>query len=199
MIVRRSFEPSEASVGAARRFVAGTITDVAVGVSESVAVMVSELSTNALVHATGGFEVIVDRSDHHVLVSVRDQGDGTPELQSPDASEPHGRGLRIVDALSEQWGISSTADAGKSVWFRMSLESPATGTPTEGTTRVSAGRTSAGTGPGQARPTTSPGAPGSAASGTPASQHRPSRHRRRVRPSTSVAPRVASAPTSRAR
>ncbi len=186
-------------MGAARRFVAGTIADVAVGVSESVSVMVSELSTNALIHAVGGFEVIVDRSDHHVLVSVRDQGDGTPELQSPDASEPHGRGLRIVDALSDQWGISSTADAGKSVWFRLSLEPPVTGTPAAGTTRVSAGRKSAGTGPGQARPTTSPGAPESPASGTPASQHRPPRPRRRVRLSTSVAPSVASTHSSRAR
>jgi anti-sigma regulatory factor (Ser/Thr protein kinase) len=194
MIVRRSFEPSEASVGAARRFVAGTITDVAVGVAESVSVMVSELSTNALIHAVGGFEVIVDRSDHHVLVSVHDQGDGTPELQSPDTSEPHGRGLRIVDALSDQWGISSTADAGKSVWFRLALDSLGTGAPTDGTTRVSAGRTSVGTGPGQARPATSPGAPGSAASGTPASRHRPARPRHRVHPNTSVAPPVASVP-----
>ncbi len=194
MIVRRSFEPSEASVGAARRFVAGTISDVAVGVSESVSVMVSELSTNALVHAAGGFEVIVDRSDHHVLVSVCDRGDGTPELQSPDASEPHGRGLRIVDALSDQWGISSTDEVGKSVWFRMSLDPPVTGAPTEGTTRASTVRTSAGTGPGQARPATSSGAPESAASGTPASRHRPARPRRRVHPSTSVTPLVASAP-----
>ncbi len=177
-------------MGAARRFVAGTIADVAVGVSESVSVMVSELSTNALIHAVGGFEVIVDRSDHHVLVSVHDQGDGTPELQSPDASEPHGRGLRIVDALSDQWGISSTADAGKSVWFRMSLDSPGTGAPTEGTTRVPADGTSQGTVPGPSRPAT----PGGATGGTPASQHRPPRLRRPVQPSTAIAPLVTSVP-----
>jgi anti-sigma regulatory factor (Ser/Thr protein kinase) len=194
MIVRRSFEPSEASVGAARRFVAGTITDVAVGVSESVTVMVSELSTNALVHAASGFEVTVDRSDRHVLVSVRDRGDGTPELHSPDASEPHGRGLRIVEALSDEWGISSTSDTGKTVWFRMSLDSPVSGASTDGTAR----RRPAGSSPepdaSVARPDSPPSSPESDGSRTLTSQHRAARHRRLVHSRTSVAPLGASGP-----
>jgi anti-sigma regulatory factor (Ser/Thr protein kinase) len=121
-MVRRSFESSEESVGAARRFVADRIPDAGAEVRDSVSVMVSELSTNALVHAAGGFEVSVERSDRDVVVSVSDQEDGKPILQSPGPSEPHGRGLRIVDALSDEWGISANAVAGKSVWFRMSLE-----------------------------------------------------------------------------
>lgn len=120
-MVRRSFESSEESVAAARRFVADRIPDVAVEVRDSIAVMVSELSTNALVHAAGGFEVSVDRSDGDVVVSVSDQEDGTPILRTPDFNEPHGRGLRIVDALSDEWGVSSNANAGKSVWFRMAI------------------------------------------------------------------------------
>jgi anti-sigma regulatory factor (Ser/Thr protein kinase) len=125
MTVRRRFEASEGSVGAARRFVAGVMSDAPTEVQDSVSVMVSELSTNALLHASGGFEVAVDRSDLSVAVSVIDRGDGTPVLQSPRFSEPHGRGLRIVAALSDEWGISATSD-GKAVWFRLNLQGSGT-------------------------------------------------------------------------
>jgi anti-sigma regulatory factor (Ser/Thr protein kinase) len=121
MIVRRRFEASEGSVGAARRFVAAVVSDAPTEVQDSVSVMVSELSTNALLHASGGFEVAVDRSELTVSVSVIDRGDGTPILQSPKFSEPHGRGLRIVAALSDEWGVSATSD-GKAVWFRIDLQ-----------------------------------------------------------------------------
>jgi two-component sensor histidine kinase len=129
MTTTERFGSSDESVGAARAFVAGTIPDVTTDIRDSVALMVSELATNALVHATGGFEVVVDRSDHEVFVSISDRGEGTPVLQAPPSSEPHGRGLRIVDTLSDGWGISPLSDGGrhgKTVWFRMSL------TPSDG-------------------------------------------------------------------
>jgi anti-sigma regulatory factor (Ser/Thr protein kinase) len=123
MRARRRFGASEESVGAARRFVAGMIVDAPADVRDSVSLMVSELSTNALIHAATGFDVYVDRSDLTIFISVSDRGEGgTPVLQEPAPSEPHGRGLRIVDALSEEWGISTTSDQGKAVWFRMSLQ-----------------------------------------------------------------------------
>jgi len=121
------FDPVDGSVGAARRFVTGLIQDVPADVQDSVALMVSELSTNALVHAGGGFDLVVDRTEDSVFVSVSDRGDGTPALQSPESTEPHGRGLRIVDALSDEWGTSAPSDRGKTVWFRISLRSPGTG------------------------------------------------------------------------
>jgi anti-sigma regulatory factor (Ser/Thr protein kinase) len=124
MIVRKRFEASEGSVGAARRFVAAVVSDAPTEVQDSVSVMVSELSTNALLHASGGFEVAVDHSELTISVSVIDRGDGTPLLQSPKFSEPHGRGLRIVAALSDEWGVSATSD-GKAVWFRVKLRDPA--------------------------------------------------------------------------
>ncbi len=124
MMASMRFSPSEEAVGAARRFVAGMIVDAHADVRDSVSLMVSELSTNALVHAASGFDVSVDRSDLVVLVSVSDRGDGAPVLRSPESTEPHGRGLRIVEALSDDWGISTTPGNGKSVWFRISLQPP---------------------------------------------------------------------------
>jgi len=137
MTERRRFKASEASVGAARRFVTGAISDAPTEVRDSVSVMVSELSTNALLHASGGFEVAVDRSDLTLSVSVTDRGDGTPVLQAPTFSEPHGRGLRIVAALSDEWGISATSD-GKAVWFRISLQDSPTTASTRGVARSTA-------------------------------------------------------------
>ncbi len=101
---------------------AGMIVDARAEVRDSVSLMVSELSTNALVHAASGFDVSVDRSELTLLVSVSDRGDGAPVLRSPQSSEPHGRGLRIVAALSDEWGVLPATDEGKSVWFRVSLQ-----------------------------------------------------------------------------
>ena len=81
--------------------------------------MVSELATNAIVHAGGGFAVRVERDGSIIRVTVTDAGVGTPVVQHPDEHEPHGRGLRIVDELSDEWGSEDTAAHGKSVWFRI--------------------------------------------------------------------------------
>ena len=126
MTARSRFDTSRESIRAARTFATRVIGDAPVEVRESVAVMVSELSTNALVHAASCFDVVVDLSDSAVTVAVTDWGEGAPELQSPDSTEPHGRGLRIVEALADEWGITSTSDEAKTIWFRLSLRSPAT-------------------------------------------------------------------------
>jgi len=133
MTSRRSFEASEDAVGAARRFVAESIPDVPNDTRESVSLMVSELATNALLHAASGFEVSVDRTDHSVVVSVGDRDEeGVPRLQAPESNEPHGRGLRVVDALSEEWGVSTAGNEGKSVWFRIRLQPPISHSSTSG-------------------------------------------------------------------
>jgi anti-sigma regulatory factor (Ser/Thr protein kinase) len=109
-------------VAEARRFVGEILADLAYELRDAVTVMVSELSTNALVHASTGFDVAIERSDDAVVVSVSDLGDGRPEVQSPGSSEPHGRGLRIVEALSDEWGITTSSETGKTIWFRISLQ-----------------------------------------------------------------------------
>jgi len=124
---RRRFDTSKESISAARSFVTRIISDAPVEVREAVAVMVSELSTNAVVHAASAFDVVVDRSASTVVVAVTDWGEGSPELQSPGSTEPHGRGLRIVEALSDEWGIDATPDETKTIWFRLYLQPAETG------------------------------------------------------------------------
>jgi anti-sigma regulatory factor (Ser/Thr protein kinase) len=120
----QSFPASQQSVGAARRFVSETITDLTPEVQDAVILMVSELATNALVHAASGFQLTIDRTKTRLLVSVADLGAGTPSLQSPPSRQPHGRGLRIVEELSDEWGTSEAPKKGKTVWFRLNLTAP---------------------------------------------------------------------------
>lgn len=83
-------------------------------IADTVEVVVTELATNALCHGTGTRTVIISASPYHLHVAVRDGSDEVPRVR--DASEDeHGRGLRIVEALSTAWGSTPTRD-GKVVW-----------------------------------------------------------------------------------
>jgi anti-sigma regulatory factor (Ser/Thr protein kinase) len=85
---------------------------------DAVELMVSELATNSVKHAHSDFKVAIDDSGGEIRVEVRDTGRGQPALRFPAPTEPSGRGLLIVEALSHAWG---TVDAphGKTVWFTL--------------------------------------------------------------------------------
>ncbi len=79
--------------------------------------LVSELTTNALRHAAGPFEVRV-RAEPRVRVEVRDSSTRLPTVRDLDATEESGRGLHIVGELARAWGTEERAD-GKVVWFEL--------------------------------------------------------------------------------
>src|ERR1035437_2439351 len=113
------------SVGVARqRLVSDLIAD---GIGDSavcdVALVFSELLSNALRHAgplPGAQIRVAWRLDpDSVQVSVRDGGGQTqPELGQPTQAATGGRGLRIVEKLSQGWGTSRD-DEGTTVWARV--------------------------------------------------------------------------------
>ena len=117
---QRTFPNSPTSVTGARRFVLGMIRGVARDIADSVALMVSELATNSLLHAGTGFQVRVDRSTEEVRVEVIDRGGGVPAVRTPAPSETSGRGLRIVENFADNWGVRSSPP-GKAVWFTLAL------------------------------------------------------------------------------
>jgi hypothetical protein len=89
---------------------------------ELVALMLSELATNAVQHAGTEFEVDItmtrEASLYRLRVGVTDQSPGLPVLPEPAADAPHGRGLRIVETLADAWGIEiRRGHPGKTVWF----------------------------------------------------------------------------------
>jgi serine/threonine-protein kinase RsbW len=117
------------SVPSARTFVRKALADWGVRDRvDDVALCVSELTTNALVHGVPpgrGFRTLLwlDR-DGLCRVEVHDSGPGWPQV--PDAvgeSAPSGRGLRLVAELADKWGVERR-NPGKIVWVEFGL-SPA--------------------------------------------------------------------------
>lgn len=81
--------------------------------------LVDEMASNAVEHASGGLAVDISASADRVLVVVSDpHPERLPEVGSPPPLQPSGRGLLVVDALSRRWGfvIGNTV---KSVWAEM--------------------------------------------------------------------------------
>jgi serine/threonine-protein kinase RsbW len=123
MSTSRSFTNAPDAPAHARRFVASLLADVPRDIADEIAIMVSELATNCVRHTVTDFTVTVEVTAQEVRVDVTDAGGGTPVVRSPDLSEPSGRGLRIVQELSDSFGITELADApGKTVWFVVRLE-----------------------------------------------------------------------------
>lgn len=81
--------------------------------TEDVAMVLSELVTNAVVHAGGAVHITVTRDGPRVRIAVHDNGSGWPHLT--DGGSTGGLGLRLVAELSERWGAEPTA-TGKVVW-----------------------------------------------------------------------------------
>jgi anti-sigma regulatory factor (Ser/Thr protein kinase) len=111
------------SVAASRQFVLEALPGQSDQLREAAILMVSELATNAIVHAATGFEVTIDLSVDSLTIGVTDLGGGEPELRSPPASDAHGRGLLIVQELADEWGMfDSQEHPGKTVWCTLRLE-----------------------------------------------------------------------------
>ena len=118
----RKFPESTSSVPMARQFVAESLTDVAPELSETAALLVSELATNAIVHATSDFSVTVlyPTPAGRVRVEVVDSVPGAPSPLHPPPTAPHGRGLLLVASLAEEWGVDGAGSPeGKTVWFEL--------------------------------------------------------------------------------
>jgi anti-sigma regulatory factor (Ser/Thr protein kinase) len=113
-----AFPPEPTSIARVRRFVAGALEgcDCPDPTIDSALLLVSEVATNAVVHAATPFTVRVSHSDHAVTIEVADQSPLKPEAREPDLDG--GRGLQIVAAIASDWGAYNDG-AGKVVFFRL--------------------------------------------------------------------------------
>ncbi|WP_405409395.1 ATP-binding protein [Streptomyces decoyicus] len=122
----RFFVPAPESVRRARVFAVRTLADWGrEGRADDVRLCVSELATNAVEHGTGcchGFSVTMAAEDGAVRVEVHNHSHCRPRLRHPTDDDVSGRGLGIVDMLSDEWGVEERGMVGKVVWSRFKTD-----------------------------------------------------------------------------
>lgn len=115
------FEPRPESVRDARRFVVRTLADTG-SVADDAALLVSELATNAVIHAGSAYTVTVRRDGHVVRVEVADASPASARRCHYSATSGTGRGLGMVEDLASGWGVEELDSGdGKVVWFELPL------------------------------------------------------------------------------
>lgn len=109
-----------AAVAGARHFLRRTFSDWGIDedTTEVATLCLSELVTNAVVHAHDGCVVRILREPGIITTAVRDNGTqpGSAIREPDDPLRVHGRGLQLVDALAPRWGSELDA-VGTTVWF----------------------------------------------------------------------------------
>ncbi|MFE2092919.1 ATP-binding protein [Streptomyces sp. NPDC059460] len=119
LLRERFYRRERRSVRAAREFVRAALADWGFGEArtDDVLLCVSELATNAVLHGVPsgrGYRVRLWLGEQRQLrVEVHDSGDGEPGVREPDGES--GRGLVIVEALADLWGVGER-EPGKVVW-----------------------------------------------------------------------------------
>src|SRR5919107_1824970 len=91
------------------------------GVVDEATLMASELVTNAVVHAEGAAQLVVQRCADQLTIAVRDGADVPPMQRAAKPWDENGRGLQLVDALSCADGSYPRFGGGKVVWCSLQL------------------------------------------------------------------------------
>jgi anti-sigma regulatory factor (Ser/Thr protein kinase) len=86
--------------------------------ADDVALIVTELASNAIRHARSGFTLVLSAYQDVVRIEVRDRG-GMRSGERLQAMQVHGLG--VVATLASAWGVVSLGDAGKAVWAELKL------------------------------------------------------------------------------
>ncbi|BEP14497.1 hypothetical protein acdb102_28080 [Acidothermaceae bacterium B102] len=87
---------------------------------DRVLLLTSELVTNAILHARTPLRLIARAEAGQVLVQVYDTLPALPRRRSYRSDAGTGRGMHLVEALADRWGVDQTA-GGKCVWFSVVL------------------------------------------------------------------------------
>ena len=111
--------PGTSSPGHARRFVAAFLNDDAYTGLDDVALLVSELVTNAVSHADSAPQIVVQATSSILRVEVHDDSPELPMPREPDVDRPGGRGLHLLTNSALERG-TERRPGGKSVWFHYS-------------------------------------------------------------------------------
>ncbi|MFI5955124.1 SpoIIE family protein phosphatase [Cryptosporangium sp. NPDC051539] len=126
LVTRRAPLPGDAKSPALARALARDVVEECglASLSDEVALLTTELATNAVVHAGTAMHIEVIGDAESITVRVTDGSRAVlgPSLPPPMLAEG-GRGLHLVDSLASEWGVAYGRQ-GKSVWFRLDVDDP---------------------------------------------------------------------------
>jgi anti-sigma regulatory factor (Ser/Thr protein kinase) len=108
---------------AARRFVAGLLACRPFAgrvAADDVQLVISELATNAVIHAGTPFSVSLSSDGSVMRISVSDWSALRPVMRDGSPGAISGRGLRLVAAVADAWGVEPGPE-GKTVWAELQL------------------------------------------------------------------------------
>ncbi|MFI2374971.1 ATP-binding protein [Streptomyces sp. NPDC018964] len=96
--------------------------------SDAARLVVAELAANAVTHGRvpgRDFRLEFHVVDHTLRIEVTDtRGEHLPELQPPSSDIESGRGLLLVEALADRWGVTEDRFPRKTVWAELRLVPP---------------------------------------------------------------------------
>ena len=140
---QRPIEAELSSVAPARRWARERFEEAGLEpeVRDLLVLLVSEVVTNAVAHATPPLLLRIETHPEVTRVEVKDRARDMPILKDPEPFETGGRGIRFVNDLSTRWGTEPPEDPDgfKTVWFEVSHSE-------EGDLAVGRGQTGAPTG-----------------------------------------------------
>lgn len=127
-VIQAQLPRSEPSARHAARLVRATleewVPDVYPDVAEAAEQITRALVTNAVVHALSPVRLVVALRGGVLEVGVSDTDATPPGSRVPasrEGSRGWGRGLTLVDSLSDEWG-STPLRVGKQVWFTLAVD-----------------------------------------------------------------------------
>ena len=121
MEVRATLNADPRCVAEARQLTSRTLqTWGLAALCDVAALLVSELTTNAFLHARSGVVLTLQAGAEDLRVFVCDNSPHTPRVQHFSADAATGRGVRLLESLASAWGVQSTG-RGKCVWFALPL------------------------------------------------------------------------------
>ena len=117
----------------ARRLVASTLRDWDLQhLEEAGVLLVSEVVTNAVLHARTALAVELCRHRDVVRVTVSDRSPATPQRRRPGLQAGTGRGLGLLAVMATDWGTGPAEDPWrKDVWFELPTDPAALPEPGE--------------------------------------------------------------------
>ena len=97
------------------------------------ALLVTELVANVVDHVAGeaSFTLEITLAERWLRISVADGSALRPVVRESSTGAERGRGMRLVTAIADRWGIEDRED-GKRVWFELAPHAPGLGAPAAG-------------------------------------------------------------------